>query len=330
MPSFGGRRRVVNHFLKIIAALTAALLIAVPLPNKDAGADVIYRTLTSPNFIFRCTGRDARAAAALKEYAEEIRKKVLADIGSTFAGKTLVIISPSVEQFQKDQPEGMWLPLWAAGVAYPAKNLIILRSQRSIKRGRIDLKEIFVHEFTHIALGRALKNESVPAWLSEGLAMYESREWSLARHAVLTRAVLTGQLIPLRTLTQNFPTDESKAELAYAESFIFVSYIINKIGTDAFHKFIYHYSGSGDLVGSLKAATGMSLLDLEDKWLNYLKLRTSWIPLIVSGTTLWFLASVIFIYGYFRKRNIARIKLRQWEEMERRQAAKDSGPPYLH
>jgi hypothetical protein len=251
-------------------------------------------------------------------------------IGVGFAEKTVVVISPTIEQFQKDQPGGTWLPLWAAGVAYPERNLIILRSPRSVKKSRINLREIFIHEYSHIAIGRALKGEAVPVWLSEGLAMYQSREWNFSRHAVLTRAVLTGQLIPLRVLTRSFPADEGDAELAYAQSFIFIAFIINKIGRDAFHRFIRHYSQGGNLESSLRRATGMSLDDLEEKWLFYLKMRTSWFPIIMSATSLWFIASLIFVYGYFRKRRASRLKLRQWEEEERLQTPPDGGTGYLH
>ena len=160
--------------------------------------------------------------------------------------------------------------------------------------------------------------------------MYESREWNFSRHAILTQAVLTNRLIPLRVLTLSFPAEEGTADLAYAQSFIFISFIINKIGRDAFHQFILNYSRSGNLEHSLRRATGMDLDDLEKKWLSYLKLRNSWIPIIVSATTLWFLASLIFIYGYFRKKRIARLKLRQWEEEEKMQTTEDSGPRYLH
>lgn len=289
-----------------------------------------YQTIENDRFVIRFSAGDATVAGELQRESVNIRRKIIADIGIDFIEKTQIIISPTVEQFQKDQPGGTWLPLWAAGVAYPERNLIILRSPKSVKKGHIHILEIFIHEFTHVALGRALKGEEAPTWLSEGLAMYESREWNFSRHAVLTQAVLTGRLIPLRVLTLSFPAEERAAELAYAQSFIFISFIINKIGRNAFHQLILNYSRGGNLEHSLRLAMGMDLDDLEKKWLSYLKLRTSWIPIIVSATTLWFFASLIFIYGYFRKKRTARLKLRQWEEEEKLQQTQSIGPPYLH
>jgi len=310
--------------------LFATCLVCLLLTLSATASAADYQTVENDRFVIRFVAGDSAIARELERESGEIRRKIIADIGVDFPEKTQIVISPSVEQFQKDQPGGQWLPLWAAGVAYPERNLIILRSPKSVKKGRVDMREIFIHEFTHVALGRALKGEEAPVWLSEGLAMYESREWNFSRHAVLTEAVLTGRLIPLRVLTLSFPAEEHAAELAYAQSFIFISFIINKIGRNAFHQFIMNYGRSGDLESSLRRAVGMDLDDLEKKWLSYLKLRTSWIPIIVSATTLWFLASLIFIYGYFRKKRIVRLKLRQWEEEERLQTTEDPLPPYLH
>ena len=88
------------------------------------------------------------------------------------------------------------------------------------------------------------------------------------------------------------------------------------MGKDTFHRFIRDYSRGGDLEGSLKRATGMSMTDLEQKWLLYLKLRVSWVPVVTSATTLWFIVTLIFIYGYFRKKRFATARMRQWEEDE--------------
>ena len=56
--------------------------------------------------------------------------------------------------------------------------------------------------------------------------------------------------------------------------------------------------------------------DMEELWLSYLKVRFSWIPLITSSTTLWFLATVIFILGYLRKKRTNRLKLAEWTREE--------------
>ncbi|MCG6534775.1 MAG: hypothetical protein L7F78_08815 [Syntrophales bacterium LBB04] len=278
-----------------------------------------YRTQANSRFIIQFTERDKASADELREKTEEVRARIIGDIGRDFPGKTTIIIAPTIETFQRLGPGLPWIPLWAAGAAFPEHNLIIIRSPRAIQRGHIDLLAVFTHEFTHVALGIALRDTPVPVWLAEGLAMYEAREWTFERTMVLIKAVLAGRLIPLKVLAESFPLEESEAELAYAESFMFISFLINNMGRDVFHRFILDYSHSGDLRGSLRRTAGLSLEGLEQRWLLYLKLRVSWIPILTSTGALWFIVSLIFLYGYFRKRRLVMAKLRQWEEAEAQQ-----------
>jgi hypothetical protein len=306
-------------FIRIFLFLTSAVLLVIPsiLSQSVWGAD--YRLQTGDHFIIQFTEKDKATAEELLEKSEEIRTRIIGDIGLDFPGKTMVIIAPTIETFQRLGPGSPWIPLWAAGAAFPEHNLIILRSPRAIQRGHIDLPAVFTHEFTHVALGIALRDTPVPVWLAEGLAMYEAREWTFDRTMVLIKAVLAGRLIPLKVLTRSFPLEESEAELAYAESFMFISFLINSMGRDVFHRFILDYSHSGDLRGSLRRAAGLSLEELEQQWLFYLKVRVSWIPILTSAGALWFSVSLIFIYGYFRKRRRAMAKLQEWAETEAEQ-----------
>lgn len=275
---------------------------------------VAYERMETSHFAILYQAGDRKIAKGLLRSAEPTRSRIMADLGANFPDKTEIFIAPTIEDFQHLQPGGTWVPLWAGGVAYPERNLIIMRSPRSVKRGHMDYLQVFAHEFTHVALGRAITEGEVPPWLAEGLAMYEAGEWSFERSATVVKAVLSGRLIPLHALS--FPADEEEAELSYAESFIFVSFLINHMGRSDFHRFIRDYSRSSDLEGSLRRATGMSMAEVEQQWLLYLKLRVSWVPVVTSATTLWFIVALIFLYGYLRKRALATRRMRQWEEDE--------------
>ncbi len=49
---------------------------------------------------------------------------------------------------------------------------------------------------------------------------------------------------------------------------MFVSFLINKVGREAFHRLIRDYTRYGDLEGALRRGTGMNLADLEERWLS--------------------------------------------------------------
>ena len=54
--------------------------------------------------------------------------------------------------------------------------------------------------------------------------------------------------------------------------------------------------------------------EFEERWKDYLKVRFSWIPLITSATTLWFLVTIVFIIAYVRKRKAKQRIFEQWEK----------------
>ena len=287
------------------------IVLFVFIPIVSSASD--YIGISTSHFAFYFHSQDERLMKSLIEEAEGLRREIVEDLGINFEEKTKVYLAPSFRKFQEIQP-GREIPSWAIGVAYPSLNLIIIKSPRAIKRGHIDLIKVFKHEFTHIALGRAFKGrEKVPRWLDEGLAMYESREWDLSRISTMTRAVLTDSLIPLSEITHYFPNKADRAELAYSESFYLISFLISRYGRESFHEFIKEYSGGKGLKEVMLAVYGIEWEELEERWRNYLKLRFSWIPIITSATTLWFLVTIVFILVYLKRKKAYRLKLEEWE-----------------
>jgi len=256
---------------------------------------------------------DERLTKSLINKGESFREEIEEDLGIYLEERTSVYIAPSFKEYEKIQPAA-GIPIWSVGVAYPNLSLIIIKSPRAQKKGHIDIAKVFKHELTHIILGRAFKGrKKVPRWLHEGLAMYISREWNFSRVSVMTRAVLTNTLIPLSSITHNFPREAERAALAYSESFYLISFLISKYGKDDFHRFIKVYSGGSDLKSALLGVYGIKWENFEGKWKNYLKIRFSWIPIFTSTTTLWFLVTMLFILGYLKKRRLKRLKFEEWE-----------------
>lgn len=272
-----------------------------------------YMRIGTSHFVFYFHSQDKGLMKSLIDDAEALRREIVKDLGIDFKEKTKVYLAPSFKKYQEIQPGGE-IPSWSAGVAYPSLNLIIIQSPRATKGKSIDLKKVFKHEFTHIALGRAFRGrEKVPRWLNEGLAMYESREWDLSRVSTITRAVLTDSLIPLSKITHSFPLEADSAELAYSESFYLISFLISQYGKESFHRFIKEYSGGKGLKEVLMEVYGIKWEELEEEWRNYLKVRFSWLPIVTSTTTLWFLVTIAFILAYMRKKKATRLKFEQWE-----------------
>ena len=290
------------------------VIIALHLFTPSVCSASDYIGINTPHFSFYFHARDEKLMRPLIDRAEGVRREIMEYLGTAFEGRTKVYLAPSSREFQEIQPRGE-IPSWSVAVAYPGLNLIIIKSPRATKGGHIDLGKVFKHEFTHIAVGRAFKGkDKAPRWLNEGLAMYVSREWDLSRVSAMTRAVLTDSIIPLSEIIHSFPQEADRAELAYSESFYLISFLISRYGKGSFHRFIKVYSEGKGLNEALMEVYGIGWEELEVEWRYYLKLRFSWIPIVTSTTTLWFLITIAFILAYLRKRRETRLKL---EELER-------------
>jgi hypothetical protein len=291
------------------------LLLSLTLLLPESLNASSWLKLRSPHFIMRYQESEHKMASFLLQRAEETRGAVLLDLDHTPPSPTLIYLAPTWEAFQEVQPKGQ-PPTWAVGTAYPAHNLITLRSPRGIKVGRTEVEEVLRHEYAHLVLASALKGHEAPQWLDEGFTMLQSREWSISWTYVLSRGVLSRTLIPLAELADGFPLDQHQAQLAYAQSFSFVSYIKNEYGAEALARFIKGIAHGLDAEESLRQATGLGLRSLERGWKAELKKRYSWIPIITSFFSLWFLASLLFLLGYWLKRRRAKKTLAEWEQEE--------------
>jgi len=290
-------------------------LLFVPLLFPEPLFASSWLELHSPHFTLRYQKSERKMASFLLRRAEEAREVALRDIGHCPPSPTLIYLAPTWDDFQQVQPGGK-PPPWSVGTAYPEFNLIILRSPRSVKGGRTKIEEAFRHEYAHLALGAALKGREVPRWLDEGLAMIQSRQWNISWTYTLARGVLTKSLLTIEELEDRFPTTPGQAQLAYAESFSFVSFIKSEFGPQALPRLIRGIANGLDVETALRLATGLGLREMDRRWKKELKRRYSWIPIVTSFFSLWFLASLLFLLGYWRKRKKAKKTLEEWEEEE--------------
>ena len=289
-------------------------------------------TLVSGNFTFLYPAEEKRLAKYLAKTCEEIETRVKTDLGLNKLGPIEVTITASQEEFMAHQPQGRKAHKWVAALAYPSQGKILIKSPKLLVGGQPDFEKIFFHEVAHIALDQALRQAAnsdrdragpegvafptVPTWIHEGYAVFLSRDWSLNREVILSRAVLGNRIIPLGRLVGTFPEAEKQARLAYAESADLVHYLIRRFGREAFQQCLI-LIGRGHRFGyACRHVYGVEFLTLEKDWQKHLKMRYSWIPLLGSTATLWFLTAVIFLLAYVRKTLRSRATLSRWSEEE--------------
>ena len=173
-----------------------------------------FLTHQTEHFTLTYTAQDKRIVDRLLPEIEEIRGKIIADTGKDFRGKTAVLIAPTIESFRNSRQETEKSPVGRG--LLPESNLIILRSPFSVKAGHPDPVEIFAHELTHVAIGRALPGKStLLAWGRPGPCT--NRGNGILPDGGPHPGSPDGYPDPLSRLTTDFPSERDRAELAYAK-----------------------------------------------------------------------------------------------------------------
>jgi hypothetical protein len=280
--------------------------------SNASGQNIFEDRILTTHFIILFDETDAGLAKELAKTADSLRNRVLRSIGTNTPDHTTVILTKDISKMNQAAPKGTKVPGWASGIAFIEENLILLRTISQSGK-LIELEQVFIHEWAHLALGHAVGSQKTPRWFHEGFAIHQSQEWSFARTRILMSASLSNRLLTLQELSDHFPQDMYEIELAYAQSIDFIGYLLGNYSLDSFNKLIELLSKEWPFLVALEEAYDQSLFDLEKDWHADLNLRYTWIPVITSTATLWFLATLIFILAFLKKR---RAKIQAIEEME--------------
>lgn len=265
---------------------------------------------TSDHFHIQYHIKNRILAEAVVQHLEKAYPLVTMDIGHTLDEPVTVYITTSNREFRSITRGA--LPDWGVGCAFPDSNLIILRAgPEEISTGR--LKEIAIHELSHVVLGQALGGKHIPRWFDEGLAMYESREWNFGQSMTMAKAVFNHSLLPLKRIDYILYFDRDKAQLAYTQSFLAVSFLMNEYGLEKFHTIIRRLAETGDMDKAMTDVIGLRYAEFEAQWYKHVTKKYGWISLFTESYYLWIGMSLLFILAFLAKRYRTRRTMERWE-----------------
>ncbi len=287
------------------AALLALTLTALPPGQIDTGRVVV-----------RFQESDRVAATALSRLAEPTVDALCADFGEcppgAFDPKLQVVATPDLGGLRAALGPGV--PAWAAGIAFPPEGVAGVRMDPR-GRGWGEVERTFRHEMSHLLLYRVVQGRPVPRWFKEGFAMLQARQWSFERAKSLSAAALTDRLLDLDDLERRFPERRGEITLAYAQASAIVGHLLRS-DPQAFARMLLAVRGGTPFMESLQRSYGSDLDNLEAGWHDALNTDYALIPLLTGGSTIWVLASFIFLIGYVRRRRADRRTLARWEQEE--------------
>jgi len=155
---------------------------------------------------------------------------------------------------------------WIAGHADPDLGVSVV----SLPSGPDQLSETYrqvPHELMHLLQYQAVGPVyySLPVWLKEGLASANESRSNSDYFVILTNAVEQDALIPIASLCQTFPQDNT-VYLAYAQSDSFVRYLYQRSGQVGLQGLVDSYAKGGGCEEASTSVLGLSLTELEQEW----------------------------------------------------------------
>ena len=272
------------------------------------------------HFEIYCFPEDEFYAELVFNIAEESYSKIKNSITNRELRKIWVYITRTSTQFDHFKFLKVKPPDWASGLAFPGSNYILLKSPASLRSNaaRDTLLTTFKHELAHIVLHNGVGNYSnrIPRWFDEGFASYQSKDWRFSQIRTMALVGLTNSYIPFDNLFYDFPSDESKAIKAYAQSYSFVAYLYEQYGNNSIKGIIDEIYRGSSFSSAVKFIIDKDIVSLEKKWRKRARTYYTWIPLVTSTTTLWFIAALVVTLGFIKRRKRYREALDRWNEEE--------------
>ena len=250
--------------------------------------------------------------------ADEAKRDMEDWLGGSVLGKVRVDVARTPGEMATLAPRGAPYPEYASGVAYPELGLVLLTLTPRFPNESLDLVQVFRHELAHVALEDAV-GRAVPRWFNEGFAVMASGETSFERMSVLMTATLSDRLMPLSQVERTFPSDESKASIAYAEAADVLRFLVRREDRHRFRSLVAQMHAGRTLDQAAREAYGVDLVTLEHEWREDVAKRYTFWPILCSGTVVWVGVLGLFVWGWRKRRARSRATLARWARDEARE-----------
>ncbi|NOY88036.1 MAG: hypothetical protein GXO93_01440 [FCB group bacterium] len=253
------------------------------------------------------------------------RNKLLKLLNDTLPYKPSVYIVDDIDIFRKLT----WgkFPDWGAGAAFPERQLIAIKDPAKFPVHR-SLKELLAHEYTHLVIADKIGFHTVPRWFNEGMAMYISMEWGWGDNLAMSKSAVFGQFVRLKDIERVNRFNESKAQVAYSESYLAVEYMVKNYGKHSLAVYLDSLSVGVNENKALEAAVGAYDNEFENEFKQYLNQRFNVVSLFMDTMFFWLgLAIIVVIAGFMRFKR-RRKYYKKWKEEETWQSTDfDYGDP---
>jgi hypothetical protein len=202
---------------------------------------------------------------ALRKTAVAGLDRLQAGFGLTLTLPVEVWVYPDDASFTSALPPN--LPEWVGGKAFVQNGVVAALIDPTFDADH-EIRRIVPHELSHLVVYQATLNpyNTPPAWLDEGLAIYNQEVQDSEMDAQLQAAAEQGKLLRLRTLQGSFPADPDAATLSYAESASAVRFMIDHYGAAKVGAVLAAFRDGVTYDEALQAGAGTDTDGVDSAW----------------------------------------------------------------
>lgn len=308
----------------LTVTLTVLLITAGPLASYDR------------NFVESLEGYYARPVSCGEhiiyysghgeKLAIEVEKIACRSIGDIADGIGLEKVTPVAFIIASDTPafrhlHGGRLPEWGEAFGDSRRMIIGIDASRVLLSNR-PIATVVMHELSHLLLAQRTLRARCPSWFVEGIAMRQSREWTLGDQWRLALTVARDDVPRLEDLQGRFPKSAGKAAVAYRISYAAVEELIGSKERDLV-TFTAFLRDTRDFEKAFRLTFGETTAEFSGRFEASMRSRYRRTALALNISPYGLMLSVLFMLAYFFKRNRSRRKVEEWE-------SEDPAPPTVH
>ncbi len=130
------------------------------------------------------------------------------------------------------------------------------------------MQTVLHHELSHLVFAQATEGalQRPPSWMDEGLAMYNEPGEGRNSKDTVQRAAEDNELLPFSRIQGNFGADGRTVGIAYAQSEMMVTYLLDNCGSDGFQQIVANLVADMTLDEAMTDACGYDAQTLFTNW----------------------------------------------------------------
>ena len=236
-------------------------------PFKVVDNRISWKALQNDRVAINWYDGDATFGQSVFDRANKTLDTIETDIGAKVDRQIQIWMYGNQDDFRSALPPGQ--PEWVGGQSFNEFNVVLVLASGSsldyAMRGAL-------HEMTHQVIAEAMRGpypQALPHWMDEGLAVYhqfDPPQLDDFLQAPFQRAIKQDTLFHLVTLDSNFPAAPDQADVAYAESYGVVSYMISQYGSDKMKEIFTLFKNGATSDEAFQRVLGIDTDALENLW----------------------------------------------------------------